>query len=129
MGWSMTNSEKRFDKRASARFKKKYKLVGKKRKSKNPKHRKVVQIKEVEGAITHRNTKYYKAWRKLVFKKNGQICNRCGETEGILHAHHMKSYYKNPEERLSIANGEVLCFDCHDKIHKGYLRYLRAKAN
>lgn len=77
--------------------------------------------KREETITSARNSKWYKAWRKLVIRQQGYICNRCGTTEGKLHVHHKKPYAQSMEERLKLANGEVLCFDCHDKEHDGYL--------
>jgi len=71
------------------------------------------------------------AWRKMVFElnkaKNGggkwYVCKKCNKkrkTTRVLHAHHIKSWDKFPDDRYDRNNGVVLCKYCHNKFHKTY---------
>ena len=73
----------------------------------------------------------YKTWRKNVFELNKRkkglskwyVCMKCKlkrKTTRILHAHHIKSWEKFPNDRYDRSNGVVLCIKCHDKFHKKY---------
>ena len=73
----------------------------------------------------------YMAWRKMVFElnkaKSGSgkwyVCEKCNKrrkTTKVLHAHHIKSWDKFPDDRYDRNNGVVLCKYCHDKFHKKY---------
>ena len=84
------------------------------------KHKTVKPQKSEETITSSRRSKWYRAWRRLVIKQQGYICNRCGSLEN-LHVHHKKLYAKDMKERLKLNNGEVLCFDCHDAEHGGYI--------
>jgi len=88
----------------------------------------------------------YKQWRNRVFKRDHYTCQECSQIGYKLHVHHKKylfseilkdflNYYNqfSPIEdketlvRLAITyepfwdidNGETLCKDCHNQIHKG----------
>lgn len=52
-------------------------------------------------------------WMALVKARAGFRCERCGETEGKLNAHH------RDRDRLHhrLSNGECLCARCHAKEH------------
>ena len=73
----------------------------------------------------------YKAWRKSVFelnraKKGGRkfyVCEKCNKkrkTTRVLHAHHIKSWEKFPQDRYDRNNGVVLCIRCHNAFHRKY---------
>jgi len=55
-------------------------------------------------------------WRRLVFKRDGFECLKCGSTDR-LHAHHIKSFAKFPKLRFDVSNGQTLCIICHGKVH------------
>lgn len=71
-----------------------------------------VNLKEVRT-----QSQDYVLWREAIFKKYEGTCQLCGETQGIMHAHHKKEYAKNPEKRYAIDNGILLCEKCHKKLH------------
>lgn len=72
-----------------------------------------------------KNPEYY-AWRKAVYKRDNYTCVECGECDGELHAHHIKSWADYPELRYDIDNGQTLCEDCHKKT-ENYGRRRKAK--
>jgi hypothetical protein len=73
----------------------------------------------------------YKTWRKMVFELNKRIkglskqyiCEKCGKkrkTTRVLHAHHIFSWNKYPNQRYDRMNGVVMCKYCHDGFHRRY---------
>jgi len=75
------------------------------------------------GGVTPRNTaernsEQYKAWRKAVFKRDGYVCQKCGQLGKKLNAHHIERFAKNIVLRYDIDNGITLCVDCHKYVHK-----------
>ena len=71
----------------------------------------------------------YKIWRKNVFELNRAkrglrrfyVCEKCNKKrKTTLHAHHIKSWNKFPDNRYDRNNGVVLCKYCHDKFHRKY---------
>jgi cytochrome c1 len=63
-----------------------------------------------------------KAWTYDVLAKANFTCDKCKERGGNLHAHHLNSFNKFPEQRLDPENGVCLCSDCHDTFHNTYGR-------
>lgn len=59
----------------------------------------------------------YVLWREAIYNKFDGICQSCGKKGGIMHAHHIKEYAKYPDKRYDIANGTLLCEECHKKLH------------
>lgn len=57
----------------------------------------------------------YKLWREAIFKRDDWTCKTCFVRGKKLHAHHILSFAKFPEVRLSINNGITLCENCHKK--------------
>jgi hypothetical protein len=64
-----------------------------------------------------RLSKKYKKWRFFIFKRDGFICQKCGEHPKILQAHHIFNWAKYPNKRYDIENGISLCEGCHIKFH------------
>ena len=108
MTWTMTNSEKREEKKSNAAFKKKY---GRKKK----------RDKNCYNSIR------YKVWRKHVLGRDNKTCRYCGSINE-LHVHHIKEWSKYPRLRYSVSNGMTLCINCHDKTHDGLIDYYRQQA-
>jgi len=72
-----------------------------------------------------RATNEYISWRKSVFAKDHYTCQCCGATSGygrtiLLHAHHIKNWKDNPDDRYDVENGITLCDECHYKFHSEY---------
>ena len=70
----------------------------------------------------------YKAWRKLVFKRDGYTCADCGKRGSYIQAHHIFRKSLFPHLALVVENGVTLCKECHLKIRhceeKHAARYL-----
>ena len=56
--------------------------------------------------------------RKMVLKRDGYICQRCGEVDIELHCHHIDGLHKNPIESADIDNCVTLCKKCHKYVHR-----------
>lgn len=53
-----------------------------------------------------------------MFKRDSFTCRECRMTGVTINAHHIKSFAKFPELRLSLDNGITLCENCHIIRHK-----------
>lgn len=62
-----------------------------------------------------KKSKYWKAIRELVLKRDNNRCTRCGNTEK-LHIHHL-SYINLGYEHLYLQDLVTLCGYCHKEIH------------
>jgi hypothetical protein len=85
-----------------------------------------------KGGVTNnnqrlRNNKLYDKWRIKIFNRDKYTCQDCGQEGGYLHAHHIKSFSKNPKLRFKISNGKTLCIKCHEKIHGRYIGTIKKK--
>ena len=56
-------------------------------------------------------------WRNEVLRKDKATCQRCGVTDAVLVAHHIKPWEAYPELRFEVSNGLTLCEKCHFKEH------------
>lgn len=65
--------------------------------------------------ISFRTSRDYLVWRAAVMLRDNYTCQDCGERGGKLNVHHIKPFSLYPELRLSIDNGQVLCYQCHKK--------------
>lgn len=64
-------------------------------------------------------------WQKLrllVFQRDEFKCTKCGETEKMLHAHHLKYIDNVPIWDVPIDYIITLCEDCHSDEHNRDLR-------
>lgn len=59
----------------------------------------------------------YRIWREQLLERAARKCEKCSSTNR-LHAHHLECFYKHPELRYDISNGQILCQSCHSKLHK-----------
>ncbi len=64
-----------------------------------------------------RNLKKYEHWRKIVFERDGYICQSCHQKGYKLNAHHRQVFSENVELRFNVDNGITLCYECHKAIH------------
>lgn len=76
-----------------------------------------------KGGITEqirkfRRSKEYIAWVKAVYQKADGKCEICGSEEN-LEAHHIVSLHQDFSKALDIMNGQLLCENCHKKMHGG----------
>lgn len=69
----------------------------------------------------------YTEWRKNIYERDDYVCQICGNKGGVLNAHHIEGYAKNPEFRIILENGITLCKDCHNNFHHKYGRYNNTK--
>jgi len=64
------------------------------------------------------SNKEYNLWKNRVFERDKHKCRICSETN-LLFVHHIKSFKRYPNLRINIDNGIILCYDCHQKVHRG----------
>ena len=57
------------------------------------------------------------AWSRVVRKRDGYMCTKCGSKEK-LHAHHVLERAKYPEFSLLPMNEITVCHECHWNIHR-----------
>ena len=62
----------------------------------------------------------YAEWRNKVFERDNYTCQRCGQKQGDINAHHLNSFHWDKEHRTDINNGITLCTSCHKLFHKEY---------
>ena len=103
--WSMTNKEKREEKKLNAIFKLKYGRKKKKNKKK---------FKSISPEL----------WRKRVLMRDDYSCKYCGSRTN-LQVHHKKLKSEHPEAACKVKNGLTLCRDCHNNEHQGLIDYYR----
>ena len=75
----------------------------------------VFQTREEPDQETFRMRMKYRIWKEQVKKLKGNFCDLCKSTK-MLHVHHIKCFYKYPELRTELDNGQVLCVSCHTKL-------------
>ena len=80
-----------------------------------------------QGGITSENKKIRNSlemslWREAVFARDNWTCQKCGESGGYLHPHHIFNFAAYLDLRFAIDNGITLCKECHKKLHKKYGR-------
>ena len=56
-----------------------------------------------------------KLWSQCVRTRDGDTCQLCGTTWGVMHAHHFIGRRKAQTKYL-IENGICLCFACHNEV-------------
>ena len=62
----------------------------------------------------------YTKWRKEIYERDNYTCQICGKIGGILNAHHIEGYAKNPSLRTTLSNGITLCEKHHKDFHHQY---------
>lgn len=62
-----------------------------------------------------KRSKYWKAVRELVIKRDNYRCTRCGCSEK-LHVHHL-NYQNHRDEHLFLGDLTTLCGNCHKEVH------------
>jgi hypothetical protein len=65
-----------------------------------------------------RNSFEYELWKEVVFERDDFTCQSCGKRGGDLHAHHILPFAEFPHLRFAVNNGQILCVECHRKVHK-----------
>jgi hypothetical protein len=55
--------------------------------------------------------------RKMVFERDGHVCQRCGAVGGVLHCHHIIPVAFDPIESADMDVCTSLCIQCHIKVH------------
>ncbi len=56
-----------------------------------------------------------KLWSKCIHLRDGNKCQLCGATQGVMHAHHFIGRRKAQTKYL-LENGICLCFVCHNEV-------------
>lgn len=95
-------------------------LKGKFIKENSPKWKGGAEYSRVERA-----TFEYRQWRNAVFARDHYTCQCCGRKNGdgstvVFHAHHIKNWKDNTEDRYLVENGITLCKECHLRFHSKY---------
>ncbi len=69
----------------------------------------------------------YRQWRRAVYIRDAYTCQCCGARNKVgnggtvqLHAHHIKNWIDNQEDRFDVDNGITLCSECHYAFHSKY---------
>lgn len=74
--------------------------------------------KEVEKI---RSSLEYKLWQDSVKNRDGNKCQKCGESRTYyLMAHHILNFAKYHDLRFAIDNGITFCRPCHKEFHLKY---------
>ena len=74
---------------------------------------------DVPSDISLYGDRYPEDWgqrRKCVYQRDDYTCQRCGDTNVEVHAHHKTPISDGGSHELQ--NLETLCRPCHEKIHK-----------
>jgi 5-methylcytosine-specific restriction endonuclease McrA len=74
---------------------------------------------EVDGKINYEKyilSKQWRAIRRLVLRRDGYKCIKCGGNNNTLHVHH-KTYQHLGDESDHLEDLETLCVICHKKLH------------
>ena len=74
----------------------------------------VKQVRFNEGNVNKNS------WSWKVRERDGHRCALCGETEGVMHAHHLNAKALFPKQSLDLNNGVTLCQKCHFAFHSEY---------
>ncbi len=64
-----------------------------------------------------RASKEFELWRKAVLQRDIRTCQKCGEREGKICAHHIISIKERPDLAFVVENGLTVCHVCHNKAH------------
>lgn len=62
----------------------------------------------------------YRQWAKLVKLRDHYTCRKCGTQDRSVHAHHIKNFAHNKQDRININNAITLCGHCHSLFHQRY---------
>ena len=66
--------------------------------------------------------KIWRAFRKIIIKRDGEEGNKCGRGEN-LQVHHINPMKKSPNQYLDKENVITLCKPCHKEEHANIRRY------
>lgn len=69
-----------------------------------------------------------KEWSKAVRERDSHTCQKCGTTQGKLHAHHLKPWKHHPELRFDVDNGLTVCQPCHQALHNFRFPWLNGES-
>lgn len=81
---------------------------------------KVIKRRIVNEATIQRHSPEYKVWRKAVFKRDRNTCQKCGRYNCRINAHHILGFKRHKRSRFKLDNGITLCSRCHRKFHEQY---------
>lgn len=92
----------------------------KKPRKKKVKSRPVIKPKIYKPAPSEKYTDFLQStyWyktRKIVLKRDNNMCTKCGSKEN-LHVHHL-TYDNHHNERAHLENLITVCKSCHEEIH------------
>ncbi|TSA24390.1 HNH endonuclease [bacterium] len=72
----------------------------------------------------YRKSKEWKDLKKLALERANNTCEICGKSAQVVHHRSYPSNFKDD----NLDNLQVLCKDCHYKIHKKQIEYKKKKA-
>ena len=75
-----------------------------------------VKLTKEQYALALQHPKWQKK-RLKIFERDGWKCRECGDTETMLHLHHLKYTKKYPWNEPA-KNLVTICSKCHKKAHK-----------
>ena len=81
---------------------------------------KIIKRSVVDEAIIERHSDRYKKWRKAIFKRDGNRCQKCGRVGCRINAHHILGFKRHKRTRYDLRNAITLCVKCHRKFHEQY---------
>lgn len=81
---------------------------------------KIIKHNVVDEAVIQRHSNEYKEWRKAIFRRDRNTCQKCGRRGCRINAHHILGFKKYKRLRFNIDNGITLCSKCHRKFHEQY---------
>ena len=59
----------------------------------------------------------FNIWRLAVYRRDGYICQICGGSGCVIHAHHIIPQRVNRDLILDVDNGITLCRECHESTY------------
>lgn len=75
-----------------------------------------------KGGVSKRDITKSQEWREQVFIRDNYTCQKCGDTNTYLNAHHILGWARYEAARFKVSNGITLCKSCHMDFHNTYTR-------
>jgi len=59
-------------------------------------------------------------WKRICLERDNFVCQKCGQSGGVLNVHHINNFSEFSELRTITTNGITFCEKCHKEFHKKY---------